>query len=80
MHRVLKYHCRIVYEDGSVFEKDYPFTQAQADEVGAVLETDGIAIKSAIRLIEMWNRRGDRGSIKYRYGIPFIANKPASVA
>lgn len=75
MHRVLKYRCRIVREDGSVFEKDYPFTQAQANGVGAVVHTDGIAIKSAIRLIEMWNRCGDYGSVKYQYSIPFVASK-----
>lgn len=76
--QVSKYHCRNVYEDGSVFEKNYPFTQAQADEVGAVLEPDGINIKSATRLIEMWNKRGARGSVKYRYSI--IASEPATRA
>lgn len=80
MHRVLKYHCHCVHEDGSVFERNCSFTQAQANEVGAVLETDGIPIKSAIRLIEMWNRRGASGPIKYRYSIPFIADEPASTS
>jgi hypothetical protein len=58
--RVRYYHCRSVYEDGSVLSQDYPFTEAIASAVGAVLEKDGIPYAAALRLVEGWNREASR--------------------
>lgn len=70
--RVLKYEATVYHTStGSSHTKQYAFTQAQADEVGAVLETDGISVISAKRLCEMWNKRGNHGDIRYSYRIPF---------
>ena len=71
-HRVLKYEATVYYAStGSSHTKQYAFTQAQADEVGAVLETDGINIIAAQKLCEKWTRRGNRSDIRYSYRIPF---------
>ena len=71
-HRVLHYEGTVYYAStGSSHTNLYPFTQAQADEVGAVLEPDGIPLLSAIKLCEMWTRRGKHESIRYSYRIPF---------
>jgi hypothetical protein len=58
--RVMQYHARSVYEDGSVLDQDYPFTEAQADAIGAVFEPDGISYKVAQRLVDGWNREASR--------------------
>lgn len=72
-HRVLKYEATVYYAStGSSHTAQYPFTQVQADEVGAVLESDGINIIAAKKLCEMWTTRGNRGDIRYSYSIPFV--------
>lgn len=72
LHRVLKYEATVYYTStGSSHTAMYPFTQEQADEVGAVLETDGIGILSAKRLCELWTKRGQHADIRYSYRIPF---------
>lgn len=71
-HRVLKYEATVYYAStGSSHTALYPFTQEQANEVGAVLETDGIGILSAKRLCELWTKRGQHADIRYSYRIPF---------
>lgn len=71
-HRVLKYEATVYYgSTGSSHTKQYKFTQAQADEVGAVLEPDGISILAAKRLCEKWTKLGGRGDLRYSYRIPF---------
>lgn len=75
-HRVLQYEATVYHSStGSSHTKLYPFTQAQADEAGTVLETDGIDLMAAIRLCEKWTRRGNHASIQYTYRIPFVPNK-----
>ena len=70
--RVARYEATVYYSStGSSHTKLYPFTQAQADEVGAVLETDGINIVAAQQLCEKWTKRGTHGDIRYTYRIPF---------
>jgi hypothetical protein len=54
--RITHYHCRSVYEDGSVLSKDYPFTEGQASAIGAV----GISYAAAKRLVDGWNREAGR--------------------
>jgi hypothetical protein len=71
-HRVLKYEATVYYSStGSSMTKQYPFTQAQADEVGGVLESDGLNILLAKKLCEKWTQRGQHGDIRYSYRIPF---------
>ena len=71
-HRVLKYEATVYYgSTGSSMTRQYAFTQEQADEVGGVLETDGLSIVLAKKLCEKWTRRGNHGDIRYSYNIPF---------
>lgn len=71
-HRVLKYECTVHYTStGSSHTKLYPFTEAQANECGGVLETDGLNIVLAQKLCEKWTRRGQHSDIRYNYRIPF---------
>jgi len=78
-HRVLKYECTVHYAStGSSHTGLYPFNQTQADTVGAVLEPDGISIEAAKRLVEKWNRGGNREDIRYVYSIPFGGNQCSS--
>lgn len=66
--RVQEYEATVYYDStGSSHTKTYKFTQAQADEVGSVLEPNGLNIKSAQSLCEKWTCRGNRGSIRYTY-------------
>ena len=71
-HRVRKYEATVYYgSTGSSMTKQYAFTQAQADEVGGVLEIDGLDIILAKKLCEKWTRRGQHTDIRYSYRIPF---------
>lgn len=68
--RVKSYTASVYYKSsGSSNTKQYPFTQEQADEVGAVLEPDGINIEAAHKLCNKWTRLGNRGDIIYRYWV-----------
>lgn len=72
MARVLKYEATTYHTStDSSHIGLYPFTQAQADEIGATLEPDGIDLETAQRLCEKWTRRGKHASIRYTYRIPF---------
>ena len=78
--RVDKYEATVYHSStGSSHTKLYPFTQAQADEVGAVLETDGISIVSAQQLCAKWTKRGAHGDIRYTYRIPFCKAPNAEI-
>lgn len=75
-HRVLKYEATVYYKStGSSHTKLYPFTQTQANEIGAVLETDGLSLEAAISLCDRWTRRGNHIDIKYSYRVPFTSIK-----
>lgn len=75
-HRVLQYEGTVYYPSTrSSHTKLYPFTQEQANEVGTVLETDGIPLLLAIKLCEQWTRRGQHESIRYSYRIPFVNSR-----
>lgn len=75
-HRVLEYECTVHYPStGSSHTKQYPFTQVQADEVGGVLEPDGLNIVLAQKLCDMWTRRGQHTSIRYSYWIPLTPRR-----
>ena len=50
----------------------YAFTQEQANEVGGILETDGLDIVLAKKLCENWTRRSNHSDIRYSYSIPFV--------
>lgn len=52
-HRVKVY--KVTYEDGESYLE--PFSEAQANGFGVIIETDGIAIGAAIRMVEYWNTR-----------------------
>jgi hypothetical protein len=71
-HRVRAYEATAFYQStGSSSTSIYPFTQAQADEVGGVLETDGLNIILAQKLCDNWTRRGNHTSVRYSYRLPF---------
>ena len=77
-HRVRKYEATTYYTStGSTHTSQYAFTQAQADEVGGVLEPDGLNIVLAQKLCDNWTKRGGRSSVRYSYRIPFVASKSA---
>lgn len=72
-HRVQKYECTVHYTStGSSHTKQYAFTEAQAAEIGTVLQKDGIAILAALSLCERWTKRGQGDSVQYRYRIPLV--------
>lgn len=72
-HRVLKYEATIYHTStGHSHTQLYSFTQPQADEVGAILESDGLNIVLAKKLCEKWTKRGmQHDDIRYSYTIPF---------
>jgi hypothetical protein len=73
MHRILRYHARSVYEDGSVLSKDYPFLQEHAKAAGVTLETDGIPLDAAQRLVDGWNRYAAKAKPRrYYYSLPLV--------
>jgi hypothetical protein len=70
--RVKSYEATAYYTStGSSNTSIHKFTQAQADDVGGVLETDGLNIILAPKLCDKWTRRGNHTSIRYSYRIPF---------
>lgn len=75
-YRVSKYR-RITTNltTGEVISELCPFTEGHADECGAVLEPDGVAIESAIKLCKKWNATSKRYSsldFEVRYMIPLV--------
>ncbi len=66
--RVDMYRVITTYANGVTHNREDSFTQAQADQVGAVLD-NGIHVRYAIKLIDMWNRQGSSGPIKHQYNI-----------
>jgi len=68
MNKVREYSASVYYgSTGSSSSYTYKFTQAQANEVGAILESGGLNIKSAQRLCDKWTKRGNHGDIRYTY-------------
>ncbi len=61
---------KVTFENGSTALQ--PFTEAQAREYGTVLETDGVAIDAAVRMVEKWNAKAKLQGNKLRYAIPLI--------
>lgn len=76
MHRVKKYEWTIFHPDHELISELCPFTEAQAAEIGAVLESDGLPIIHAIRLCQKWNNAAMQyptsNNIQYSYSIPFV--------
>ena len=70
-HRIKKY--QITHGDGTTSLLE--FTQAQAIDYGAVLETDGVVIDSAIRMVAKWNEQAERQGNQLRYSLPFVPSK-----
>ena len=68
--RVLSY--KVIYADGT--SKMEKFSQIQADAYGTVLETDGIGIEAAVRMVDLWNLRAKSQGNTLRYKIPFVNN------
>lgn len=67
-------HYKATHSDGShVLE---PFNEAQAKDYGTILETDGIALDAAIRMVDNWNTQAIRQGNSVRYSIPFVSKKP----
>ena len=54
-HRVSHYEVTYCDSSGMQYTRTRRFTQAQADEVGAVLETDGETVKRILRRLERAN-------------------------
>ena len=69
-------HYKTTFSDGR--QKLVPFSEAQAKEYGTVLETDGIDIDAAIRMVIKWNKDAKRIGSALRYSIPFINLERAS--
>lgn len=65
MARVLTYR-RIFTMGIEVFDDICPFTQSHADEIGTVLENDGIPLELAKKLCKKWNKMNSN----YHYSIP----------
>jgi len=64
-YRVNKYKRLVTnLTTGELISELCPFTEVHANECGAVLEPDGIAIESAIKLCKKWN------GMSKRYGSP----------
>lgn len=61
---------KVTYEDGG--SSLQPFTEAQAKDYGTVLETDGIAIDAAVRMVEKWNAKATLQGNTLRYSIPLV--------
>lgn len=64
---------RITHGDGTTSLLE--FTQEQAIDYGAVLETDGVVIDSAIRMVAKWNEQAERQGNHLRYSLPFVPSK-----
>ena len=65
-------HYKATHSDGShVLE---PFNEAQAKDYGTILETDGIALDAAIRMVDNWNTQAIRQGNSVRYSIHDFSN------
>ena len=63
-------HYKVTYSDGShVLEL---FNEAQANEYGTILETDGIALDAASQMVDKWNARAKLQGNAVHYSIPFV--------
>jgi len=75
-HRVKNYERTIFHPDKAPTSELYPFTEAQAAEIGAILESDGLSLIAAIKLCGKWNNTVERysknGKIRVSYSIPFV--------
>lgn len=71
--RVLTY--RVTCSDGT--KANEKFTEAQAAEHGTVLESDGVPLDVAIRMVEQWNAAAKRQGSSLRYAIPFVKGPQA---
>ena len=68
MARVKTYTASVHYTgSGSTHTKEYPFTEAHANEIGGTLEVDGLDVILAQKLCDKWTRRGNHDDVKYRY-------------
>ncbi len=56
-HRVKTYNSYAVFGDGSVITRSHEFNHEDAEEIGGVLEDDGIDVVLAQKLIQIWNER-----------------------
>ena len=63
--RVKEY--KVTYEDGT--SSLQPFTEAQAADLGTVLEAGGLNIDAAFRLVERWNAQANLQRNEMRYSI-----------
>lgn len=73
IHRTLHYTMTAYCSDGSVSgPHQQEFTLAQATTAGAVLEKDGLMLRSAIALCDQWTSRGCYPDRQYIYRIPLV--------
>lgn len=56
MARVLTYRRIFRKKNGEISNDICQFTQSQANEIGAVLENDGISLEAAKKLCKKWNK------------------------
>lgn len=79
IHRVKNYERTIFHPDKAPTSELCPFTEVQAAEIGAVLESDGVSLIAAINLCGKWNNTAERyskdGKIRVSYSIPFVRRK-----
>lgn len=75
-HRIKEYERTIFHPDRVLTTELCPFTEAQAAEINAVLESDGLAITAAIKLCDKWNRTAEQysknGKFRLSYSVPFV--------
>ncbi len=73
-HRVKSYRVNGMTNDekNTPYELKLEFTEAQAASVGTVLETDGINIIMAQKLIQKWRDESARSNSNRQYSIPFV--------
>ena len=75
--RVKSYIRRVTYVDKGVNrgaddrEDILDFNEMHAAETSTVLESDGISVAAAERLIAKWNAIGNYGDVIYSYNLHF---------
>lgn len=76
-HRVKKYECTVWRAStGQSETRQQEFTAIQAAEAGAILHSDGICLRSALKLCESWTRRGQHRDVRYSYRIRLCPQTP----
>ena len=78
VHRADAYTSEYRNKDGTWEIDVCKFTQEQANTVGAVLETDGISLHAATKLVKLWNDERKRQGTEGIYSIPFVKEKLTS--